>query len=199
RQADRLGGLLEAIASKAPAPASGSAAAAVVAAAAALLEKCARLSLKAWSGAGQARDSAHSLRLHAEELVEHDLHAYLAYVEAKRSGVGVDSARARTVEVPLEIVRAAAKVSELAEALASAGNPNLRADAVAGAILARGAAQVAAMLVRVNLEARPDDARLREARRLATDASARARRLDAPAHRDGRGRAPARSEGNRRR
>ncbi|MGA8922656.1 MAG: cyclodeaminase/cyclohydrolase family protein, partial [Candidatus Dormiibacterota bacterium] len=71
--------MLEAIASKEPAPASGSAAAAVVATAAALLEKCARLSARRWSGSAEAQGEAHALRLRAEDLVEEDVHAYLAY------------------------------------------------------------------------------------------------------------------------
>ncbi|HEY1420536.1 MAG TPA: cyclodeaminase/cyclohydrolase family protein [Candidatus Dormibacteraeota bacterium] len=187
--------MLESIASKEPAPASGSAAAAVVAAAAALVEKCARLSARHWSGALAARDRAHALRLHAEDLVERDVHAYLAFVEAKRAGLGVERAQAATIEVPLEIVRTAVLVGELAELLAVVGNPNLRADAVAGAILAGAAAETAAMLVRVNVESDPDDPRARRARRQARGASARARRLDAPGRPGGHDRAPGRSAG----
>jgi formiminotetrahydrofolate cyclodeaminase len=196
---DCLGRLLEAIASEEPAPASGSASAAVVAAAAALLEKCARLSARRWTGAVEAQEQAHALRLHAEELVEEDLHAYLAYVDAMRSGAGVDAAHSRTVDVPLDVVRAAAGVTELADRLATNGNPRLRADALAAAILAAAAAKTGAMLVGVNLEPASRDRRLVEARRLARTASARARRLDAPARQGDRGRAPARSAGTRRR
>lgn len=189
---DRLGRLLEAIASKEPAPASGSASAAVVATAAALLEKCARLSARTWDGSAEAHGLAHSLRLHAEELVEKDVQAYLGYVAATRSGAGLASALSMTVDVPLEIVRAAAGASELADRLAAHGNPRLRADAVAAAILAGAAAQTATMLIRVNLPPASRDRRLVEARRLARAASERARRLDAPARPGGRDRAPGR-------
>jgi formiminotetrahydrofolate cyclodeaminase len=195
---DRLGRLLGAIASKEPAPASGSASAAVVATAAALLEKCARLSARAWSGSDEAHGLAHSLRLRAEELVEEDVQAYLGYVAATRSGAGLDSALSTTVDVPLEIVRAAAGASELADQLAAHGNPRLRADAVAAAILAGAAAETAAMLIRVNLPPASRDRRLVEARRLARAASARARRLDAPARPGGRDRAPGRPADTRR-
>ena len=152
----------------------------MVATAAALLEKCARLSARTWSGSAEAHGLAHALRLRAEALVEDDVQAYLAYVGAMRSGAAVESAHAKTVEVPLEIVRAAAAASELAERLATHGNPRLRADAVAAAILAGAAAEIAAMLIRENLPPASRDRRLIEARRLARVASARARRLDAP-------------------
>ena len=151
-----------------------------MATAAALLEKCARLSARTWNGSAEAHAQAHSLRMRAEELVEEDVHAYLAYVSATRSGAGIASAHARTVDVPLEVVRTAAGASELAERLAMHGNPRLRADAVAAAILAGAAAQIVAVLVRENLSPASRDRRLVEARRLARAASARARRLDAP-------------------
>ena len=169
-----MGYLLSKIASKEPAPASGSAAAAVVAAAAALVQKVAKLSAKHWPEAAEIDVSAERLRLRAEELVEQDSLAYLAYVEAVRSGQDVANAQARTVEMPLEIVRAAAEVAALAEQSASSGNPRLRADAMVAAMLASAAAEAAAFLVAVNL---PDttDERLEEAQRLAGEASARLR------------------------
>lgn len=171
--------MLDAIASREPAPASGSAAAAVVAAAAALLEKCARLSARRWPGAAAALEKAHALRLRGEELVEHDVHAYLAFVEAVRSGHGVTDAQARTVEVPLEIGRTACKVSTLAEQLALHGNPKLHADAVVAAILASAAAESVAFLVEVNLgPAR--DSRSDEAQALAQQAFETSRRLRSP-------------------
>ncbi len=170
-----------------------------MAAAAALLEKCARLSARSWSGSVEALGVAHALRLRAEELVEEDVQAYLAFVEAVRSGAGLDAARAMTVDVPLDVVRTAAGVSELAGRLADHGNPRLRADAVAAAILAGAAAETAAMLIRENLAPVSRDRRLIEARRLVRLASARARRLDVPARPGDRDRAPTRSAGTRRR
>ncbi len=171
--------MLEAIASKEPAPASGSAAAAVVATAAALLEKCARLSARQWDGSTAALEQAHALRLHSEELVEHDVHAYLRFVEAVRSGLSAGDAHAQTVEVPLQIGRAAVKVGLLAEQLASHGNPKLHADAVVAAILASAAAEAVAFLVEVNL-GRTRDARSDEARSLALQALERSRALRPP-------------------
>lgn len=148
----------------------------MVATAAALLEKCARLSARRWSGSAAALEEAHALRLHSEELVEHDVHAYLGFVEAVRSSQDLEDAQARTVEVPLEIARAAVKVGLLAEKLAAHGNPKLRADAVVAAILASAAAESAAFLVEINLGP-VGDARSVEAQALALEALDLSRRL----------------------
>src|SRR5260370_13040294 len=113
-------------ASDQPVPASGSATAAVVAAAAALVQKVARLSRKQWPEAGGMHVRAERLRLQSEELIEQDAIAYLAFIEAVRSGQGVAGARARTVQVPLEIARAAPQVAELAAHAAAPGHPQLR-------------------------------------------------------------------------
>jgi methenyltetrahydrofolate cyclohydrolase len=169
-----LGYLLSKIASGAPAPASGSATAAVVAVAAALLQKVTKLSGKQWPEAAEMHGRAERLRLQSEELIEQDSIAYLDYVEAVRSGQGVAGAQARTIQIPLEIARAAAEVAALAEQSASLGNPKLRADAVVAAMLASAATEAAAYLVAVNV-GETADVRLDEARRLALEASARPR------------------------
>jgi methenyltetrahydrofolate cyclohydrolase len=164
-------------------PAGGSAAAAVIAVAGALLEKAARLSVSQWASAEVALEQAHSLRLRAEELVDADANAYLAFVEAMRAAKGlrgqareraVGPARPATVEVPLAIARLGAETVELAGELAAHGNPNLRADAMVAATLAAAAATAAARLVAVNLSGTRRDARLDEARRAARAASDKA-------------------------
>ena len=148
----------------------------MVAAAAALVEKSARLSTKHWDGAAGALEEAHSLRVKSFELIEEDSQAFLAFVDATRSGNDVAVARARTVDVPLRMTRAAAEVVELAVQLARHGNPNLRADAVVGAILAAAAADSGATLIAVNVEDK-DDVRLDDAQKLARKASELARAL----------------------
>lgn len=167
-------------------PAGGSATAAVVAVAASLLEKAAKLSAAHWAGAEGALERANALRLQAEELIEEDAHAYLAFVAAVRAAKGtmgearektIGPAQSKTVDVPLAIVRSGAEVVELAAELAAHGNPNLRADAVVGATLAAAAAEAGAGLMAVNLAGAQHDPRLAEARRLATAASHRARAL----------------------
>jgi formiminotetrahydrofolate cyclodeaminase len=193
-----MGKLLTRIASAAPAPASGSAVAAVVAAAAALVQKVARLSVKNWPEATETHARAERLRLQSEELIEQDAVAYIDFMEAVRSGQGVAGAQARTVQVPLEIARAAAEVAELAEQLASLGNPKLRPDAVVAGMLAAAATESAAYLVGVNLGETADE-RLDEARRLASEANARLRSPGARGSVGGPGRGRARSAGSRRR
>jgi methenyltetrahydrofolate cyclohydrolase len=152
-------------------------------------------------------ERAERLRLQSEELIEQDSLAYLDFVEAVRSGRGVPGAQARTIQIPLEIVRAAAEVAALAEQSASLGNPKLRADAVVAAMLAAAAAEAAAYLVAVNLNEAADggrmgetaDARLDEARRLAGEASARLRPPGARGSAGGPGRGRARPADSRRR
>jgi methenyltetrahydrofolate cyclohydrolase len=176
----RLAYLLEKIASKEPAPASGSACGAVVAAAAALVEKSANLSTKHWDGAARALEQARALRLASFELIEEDAQAYLAFVavvrgakeqERAESQEAVAVAHARTIDVPLRMTRAAADVAELAVQLAQHGNPNLRADAVVAATLAAAAAESGLTLIEVNLADAVDDARLALARKLARKAT----------------------------
>src|SRR4029077_6071555 len=176
----------------------GSATAAVVAAAAALVQKVTRLSGKQWAEAAEMHERAERLRLQSEELIEQDSLAYLDFVEAVRSGQGVAGAQARTIQVPLEIARAAAEVAALAEQAASLGNPKLRPDAVAAARLASAAAEAAAYLVGVNV-GESADVRVEEARGLARGASARLRRPGARGSSGGPGRGRARPADSRRR
>jgi formiminotetrahydrofolate cyclodeaminase len=158
----------------------------------------ARLSGKQWADAPAIHEHAERLRLRSEELIEMDSLAYLAYVDAVRSGVDVDRAQAATIEVPLEIVKAAAEVAALAERSAASGNPKLFADAVVAAILAAAAAESAAFLVTVNL-GQGDDERARDARKLALEASARLRSPGARGSAGGPGRGRAQSADRRRR
>jgi formiminotetrahydrofolate cyclodeaminase len=104
-------------------------------------------------------------------LIEEDAQAYLAFVDAVRTQHEVDAAHARTVDVPLRMIRAAAEVAELAVQLANHGNPNLRADAVVGATLAAAAAESGLLLIEVNLGDAAGDARFAVAGKLARKAS----------------------------
>jgi formiminotetrahydrofolate cyclodeaminase len=143
----------------------------VVAAAAALLEKSARLSGKHWDGAAGALERATGLRMESFGLIEEDAQAYIAFVEAVRSQDDVETAHARTVDVPLRMTRAAAEVAELAVQLANHGNPRLRADAVVAATLAAAAAESGATLISVNVGDAAGDARLAAARQMARKAT----------------------------
>lgn len=88
-----------------------------------------------------------------------------------RSQKEIGDAHARTVDVPLRMIRAAAEVAELAVQLAQHGNPNLRADAVVGATLAAAAAESGLILIEVNLGDANADARFAVAEKLARKAS----------------------------
>jgi formiminotetrahydrofolate cyclodeaminase len=142
-----------------------------VAAAAALVEKSARLSQKQWDGAAGALERAQALRVESFALIEEDAQAYLDFVEAVRSQRDVAAAHARTVDVPLRMIRAAAEVAELAVQLAQHGNPNLRPDAVVGATLTAAAAESGLILIEVNLGDATADARFAVAKKLARRAS----------------------------
>ena len=143
----------------------------MVAAAAALLEKSARLSSKQWDGAADALERAHALREESFALIELDAEAFLAFVEAVRSEKDVETAHARTVDVPLRMTQAAAEVADLAVQLANHGNPNLRADAVVAATLAAAAAESGLTLISVNVGDAAGDPRLAAARQLARKAT----------------------------
>ena len=159
-----------------------------MAASAALVQKVARLSRKQMpEEATSYFERAGRLRLHAEELIEHDTQAYLDFLAARRSGDDVAEAEERTVEVPLEICRSAAEVVQLGVELAVRGNPNLREDAVVAAILGEAAARSAARLVSANLGVSSRSPRRIEAARIVYAARARVKGL-AGAPRRGRAR-----------
>ena len=82
----------------------------------------------------------------------------------------------RAAQIPLEIAEAAVDVASLAAVVAERGEQALRADAVAAALLAQGAARAAATLVEVNLGTTSSDARVTRARDLAGSADAAAER-----------------------
>jgi formiminotetrahydrofolate cyclodeaminase len=152
---------LAAVAERTPAPGGGAAAAAGCAIGAALAEMAARF-------AGREEDARVAAGLVAEalRLGEADLTAYAPVLEAQRTGneARVAAAKGEAAEVPLAIAETAAAVAGLARALARAGKPALKGDALAGADLAAGAARAAARLVEINLDGVADDERVARAR-----------------------------------
>lgn len=163
---ERLGRLLDELASSKPAPGGGSASAAVVAIAAALVEKVARL-----SGNSEAERKANQLRTRSETLVEEDAQAYLAYAQASHSVMIPAEVQARIIEVPLQVARMGLQVVELAHELGRTGKRSLRPDATTAAILAHAAISAVALLVQVNIGLDFKDPRLREALELRRSAS----------------------------
>ena len=164
-------------------PGGGSALAVAVANAAAVLVMAARV-----SDAGGLAAQAESLRVRTAPLAQVDADTYAQALAVRRSAQElkpeqrdweIGKAFARAAEPPLEIARAAADVAELAAELALHGAPSIRADAVAAAALAAGAARGCVMMVRVNLTTVNGDSRVAEASRLADGAAAAAERAAA--------------------
>jgi methenyltetrahydrofolate cyclohydrolase len=180
-----LGDVLGHIASEVPSPAGGSAAAIAVAMGAGLTAMCARNSRDEWPEARGATAQAETLRARIEPLAQADAEVYenaLAAFglperlepEVRDATLGV--ALERAAAVPLAIAEVGADVADLAADLAEKGNPRLRGDAVAGALLAEAGTRAAAHLVRVNLGAIADDVRVIRADANAEAASRAVRR-----------------------
>ncbi len=149
-----IGEFVEALGARTPAPASGAAAAVSGALAAGLAELAAR-----FADDEVAVASARRLRARLLELADEDSAAYAEFMESKS-----DSARSRTVDVPLEIAECAAAAAALAAGLIERLSVAVAGDAEAAVALARGAAQVAGRLVELNLSGDLDDPRAARAR-----------------------------------
>jgi formiminotetrahydrofolate cyclodeaminase len=180
-----LGDVLGHIASEVPSPAGGSAAAIAVAMGAGLTAMCARNSRDEWPEAGGATAQAEMLRARIEPLAQADAEAYesalaafrlpeLLEPEVRNATLGV--ALERAAAIPLAIAEVGADVAGLAAHLAEKGNPRVRGDAVAGALLAEAGTRAAAHLVRINLGAAPEDVRVIRADANAQAASRSVRR-----------------------
>jgi formiminotetrahydrofolate cyclodeaminase len=125
-----------------------------------------------------------ALRDRAAPLAQRDEEAYDAALAIRDASEAmppdqrdweIGRAIAMAAEPLLDIARAAADVAEIAAHLAESGDPRIRADAVAAAALAAGAARGTVILVSVNLTALGGDPRVAEAARLADGAEESAR------------------------
>jgi formiminotetrahydrofolate cyclodeaminase len=176
---------LDKLADEEPAPGGGSAAAIVVAMAAGLVAMVARASTN-WDEAGGVVGQAEALRARVAPLAEADAEAYekaLAtlrgreILEERYRDFELRRALERSAEIPLKIAEAGCDLASLAALLVENGNPEVRADAAAAAVLAEGGTRAAAKLVAVNLGTAPGDPRVRHVDSLveiAAEASARA-------------------------
>lgn len=180
-----LADVLGHIASEVPTPAGGSAAAIAVAMGASLTAMCARNSRNDWSDARGATAQAETLRARIEPLAQADAEAYAAALAAFRlpemlepevrdATLGV--ALERAAAIPMAISEVGADVADLAAKLAESGNPRVRGDAVAGALLAEAGTRAAAHLVCINLGATPEDMRVTRAEANAEAATRSVRR-----------------------
>ena len=172
-------GFLDQLAARTPTPGGGGAAAVTGAMAAGLVAMAARFSATRLPDAGELADQADELRHRLAQLAEEDARAYAAVLEALRLPREASQREVQRQEallgaalVPLEIAGIGARVASMAARLAEAGNPNLRGDAVTGAVLAAASARSAACLVDINVGLGGLDPDLsRRAARAAADAS----------------------------
>lgn len=174
------------VSAQTPAPAGGSVGAIAVALAAGLVEMAARFSREHWAEAGGAVAQAVALKERAAPLARTDAEAYAHALESFRlpkdgDPVRRDEAIGKALEqaaaIPLEIARLGTDVAVLAAEVAERGNPNLRGDAAAGAVLGEAGARIGANLVEINLGAAEGDERVAEARKLVAAAAAASRRV----------------------
>jgi formiminotetrahydrofolate cyclodeaminase len=121
---------------------------------------------------------APELRAGALELADHELRSYEPVLGALRlppddpsRADRISAALSDAANAPLAIARCAGEITELGHEVASLGSRHLLGDAHAGLLLAEAACQTAAELVAINLQARPDDGRRREAEDLAQQAA----------------------------
>lgn len=156
-------------------PGGGSALAVAAAMAASVLAMAARL-----SGDPALAAQADVLRGRTAPLAESGAEAYAAALGVREQAAELKPQRrdwqigrafAAAAAPPLELARAAADIAELAAELAHAGDPRIRADALAAGSLGAAVARGAAALVAVNLTTTDGDPRVAEARQLA-DAAA---------------------------
>ena len=173
-----LDDFLDGLAARTPTPGGGGAAAVTGAMAAGLVAMAARFSAARLPGALDLAEQADELRRRAAELAEADAVAYTAVLDARRGGGDLREALAGAAVVPLEIAEIGARVAQMAARVASAGNPNLRGDAVTGALLATASARSAACLVDINVGRGGLEPELsRRAAQAVTDACAAAERV----------------------
>ncbi len=177
--------LLDQLAARTPTPGGGGAAAVTGAMAAGLVAMAARFSAKQLPEAGDLADQADRLRFMAAQLADMDAQIYAAVLATR--GPERKEALLAAAMVPLEIAAIGARVAALAVRVAEGGNPNLRGDAVTGALLAEASARSAACLVDINVRLGGLDPELsRRAARAVADAGDAAERATMSAERAGK-------------
>ncbi len=165
---------LHALASGQPTPGGGSAAALSGAMGAALASMVCRLTLgkEAYAGVQQEIEEllrrAENLRLRFQQLFQKDIEAYgrlsASYKLPHETGEA-RAARSAAIQeqlveaalVPLEVAERAAELVQCCQRIAEIGNATVLSDVAIAAILASGAGEGAALLVRINLRAMKND------------------------------------------
>lgn len=158
------GGFADKVAAPTPTPGGGSVSALVGALGAALAQMAAGLTvgrkkyLDVAEESGRILDTAESIRRELITAIEEDaasFEAILTVVRNKELGeeekaTALEAATIHAGEVPLRVARLSRDAARLAHSIATIGNANAATDAAVGAIMARAAAQGAALNVKVN-------------------------------------------------
>jgi methenyltetrahydrofolate cyclohydrolase len=176
-----VGRFLDALSATTPDPGGGAVAALAVTLAAGLCAMTAGLSGRHLA-AERLAEQARLLRDRAAPLAQADAEAYRAVLAAMRARDGLADALSQACTVPMQVAEIGTQVAALALAVAAEGNPNVRGDAIAAALLAAAGSRAAAALVRINLAEAGSDGRPARAERLAAEAG----RLAAEAERTAR-------------
>ncbi len=176
-----LGGFLDLVASREPAPGGGASAAVTVALAAALAAMAARFSTEHLASGDGLAVRADGLRGEVVLLARADAVAYGRVLDAQRAPRDDEEARRRKIrealteaaDVPLSVAGIGAEVAGIAARIVEGGNPNLRGDAITAGVLAGAGVRAAATLVEINVSAGgADDGRLARAAELCATATA---------------------------
>jgi methenyltetrahydrofolate cyclohydrolase len=194
-QDQTIGGYLERLAAREPAPGGGAAAALHAAQGAALLAMVARYTTGQKYADHAERVSAITaeadrLRGRALELAQEDARAFTAVTDAyklPRAEPEQKAARSRAIadalagaaRPPAEVIAVAARLVELAELLLPFGNPNVLTDVAAATEAARAAATTARVNVEINLGGIKDEALRAELAAAVRDVDALAARAEA--------------------
>jgi formiminotetrahydrofolate cyclodeaminase len=170
-----VGQFLAALSAPTPDPGGGAAAALAVTLAASLCAMTASLSARQLTGPGPDAASlarrASQLRDEAAPLAQADADGYRAVLAASRAGDGpaIRAALSAASDVPVRVAEIAVAVAGIAATVAASGNPAVRGDAAAAAMLAAAGAQSAALLVQINLAGVAGDGRPGHAAQLAAE------------------------------
>jgi formiminotetrahydrofolate cyclodeaminase len=172
-----VGQFLAALSAPTPDPGGGAVAALAVSLAASLCAMTASLSTRQLTGPGLDATSlarrAGQLRDDAAPLAQADADGYRAVLAAQRAGDGpaTQAALSAASDVPVRVAEIAVAVAGIAATVAASGNPAVRGDAAAAALLASAGAQSAALLVQINLAGVAGDGRPGRAALLAAEAA----------------------------
>jgi len=165
---------LDDLASARPAPGGGSTAALSGAMGAALASMVCRLTIgkAAYAGVQQEIEEllkrTEHLRLRFQQLIQEDIEAYgrlsacykLPRETNEERATRTEAIQKQLVEaalVPLEVAERAAELVQCCERIIEIGNATVLSDVATGAILASGAGEGAALMVRINVQALKND------------------------------------------